>query len=181
MSFFLPFLYLVIFIRLKFHETTEAFKNPPIIPSPIFLFYSRRILNFEISKLDQKKKKEMYKIFIFQAVISPLPRHLHFRNSNEIRWKKFHSSTQSSSPQFSKLFLSLLFFFLFFFRKSVAVSAIISKKIIAAFIPLRKYECRSRATRRSKRTFPPPNVPFETWQARRVHNLNFSREHPAKS
>lgn len=114
MSFFLPFLYLVIFIRLKFHETTEAFKNPPIIPSPIFLFYSRRILNFEISKLDQKKKKEMYKIFIFQAVISPLPRHLHFRNSNEIRWKKFHSSTQSSSPQFSKLFLSLLFFFLFF-------------------------------------------------------------------
>lgn len=72
-------------------------------------------------------------------------------------------------------------FFPFFFRKSVAVSAIISKKIIAAFIPLRKYECRSRATRRSKRTFPPPNVPFETWQARRVHNLNFSREHPAKS
>lgn len=58
MSFFLPFLYLVIFIRLKFHETTEAFKNPPIIPSPIFLFYSRRILNFEISKLDQKKKKK---------------------------------------------------------------------------------------------------------------------------
>lgn len=113
-----------------------------------------------------------------------LSRRLHFRNSNGTikTWKKFHSSAQSSSPQFSKLFLSFLFFFLFsFFRKSAAVSAIIPKKIIAAFIPLRKYECHSRATRRSKRTFPPPNLPFEAWQARRVHNLNFSRELPAKS
>lgn len=194
MSFFFP---LFSSLRLKFYETTEASKNSPIIRSPIFLPYSPRILNFEIRKSGDDffwnyhrhghrfaKKKPMYKILILQAVISPLSRRLHFRNSNGTikTWKKFHSSAQSSSPQFSKLFLSFLFFFLFsFFRKSAAVSAIIPKKIIAAFILLRKYECHSRATRRSKRTFPPPNLPFEAWQARRVHNLNFSRELPAKS
>lgn len=181
MSFFLPFLYLVIFIRLKFHETTEAFKNPPIIPSPIFLFYSRRILNFEISKLDQKKKKRDVQNFHLPG--------RHFSSASSSPFSKFERNTMKKIPLLDTIVVPTIFeiislsslFFPFFFRKSVAVSAIISKKIIAAFIPLRKYECRSRATRRSKRTFPPPNVPFETWQARRVHNLNFSREHPAKS
>lgn len=194
MSFFSP---LFSSFRLKFYETTEASKNSPIIRSPIFLPYSPRILNFEIRKSGDdffwnyhrhghrfaKKKTD---------VQNSHPPGRHFSSVSSSPFSKFerydknvekiHSSAQSSSPQFSKLFLSFLFFFLFsFFRKSAAVSAIIPKKIIAAFIPLRKYECHSRATRRSKRTFPLPNLPFEAWQARRVHNLNFSRELPAKS
>lgn len=67
---------------------------------------------------------------------------------------KFRSSAQSSSPQFSKLFLS---FFLFFFPPQIGGRVDDNfEKVIAAFIPLRKHECRSRATRRSKRTFPLP-------------------------
>lgn len=131
MSFFSP---LFSSFRLKFYETTEASKNSPIIRSPIFLLYSPRILNFEIRKSGDDffwnyhrhghrfaKKKPMYKILILQAVIFPLSRRLYFRNSNGTikTWKKFHSSAQSSSPQFSKLFLSFLFFFPFFFFSQI--------------------------------------------------------------
>lgn len=134
MSFFLPFLYLVIFIRLKFHETTEAFKNPPIIPSPIFLFYSRRILNFEISKLDQKKKKDVQNFH--------LPGR-HFSSASSSPFSKFERNTMKKIPLLDTIVVPTIFeiislsslFFPFFFRKSVAVSAIISKKNHRRFHP----------------------------------------------
>lgn len=194
MSFFSP---LFSSFRLKFYETTEASKNSPIIRSPIFLPYSPRILNFEIRKSGDdffwnyhrhghrfaKKKTD---------VQNSHPPGRHFSSVSSSPFSKFeqYDKNVEKIPLLGTIVVPTIFeiislfslFFLFsFFRKSVAVSAIIPKKIIAAFIPLRKYECHSRATRRSKRTFPPPNLPFEAWQARRVHNLNFSRELPAKS
>lgn len=117
MSFFLPFLYLVIFIRLKFHETTEAFKNPPIIPSPIFLFYSRRILNFEISKLDQKKKKRDVQNFHLPG--------RHFSSASSSPFSKFERNTMKKIPLLDTIVVPTIFeiislsslFFPFFFSQ----------------------------------------------------------------
>lgn len=131
MSFFSP---LFSSFRLKFYETTEASKNSPIIRSPIFLPYSPRILNFEIRKSGDdffwnyhrhghrfaKKKTD---------VQNSHPPGRHFSSVSSSPFSKFerydknvekiHSSAQSSSPQFSKLFLSFLFFFPFFFFSQI--------------------------------------------------------------
>lgn len=101
----------------------------------------------------------MYKIFIFHAVVSrassPFSK---FEQYDEKREKK-REIPLLGTIVVPTIFEIISLFFSFFFPPPSQIGGRVDdnfEKVIAAFIPLRKHECRSRATRRSKRTFPLP-------------------------